>query len=182
MDEKMQQVLNFLVSKSGGLPPTVREICAATGIRSTSTVHSVLRRLQNAGLIDKTGQNARALRVSGAENPVLIPLYAGIDAFCSQTVQRYLPISKSGGQFAVIVPNGLKNAAILPGDTVFFTADGPPADGEPVLARCETQVVFRRYYQEPFGVRLQSDDEFVLPIYTAQATVLGRATAIFRAL
>lgn len=178
----MQLVLNFLVSKSGGLPPTIREICAATGIRSTSTVHSVLSRLQNAGLIDKTGQNARALRVTGAENPVLIPLYASIDAFCNQTVQRYLPVSRGRGQFAVIVPNGLKDAAILPGDIVLFTPDGPAADGEPVLARCENQVVFRRYYQEPFGVRLQSDDEFVLPIYTAQATVLGRAKAIFRAL
>ena len=178
----MQLVLNFLVSKSGGLPPTIREICAATGIRSTSTVHSVLSRLQNAGLIDKTGQNARALRVTGEENPVLIPLYASIDAFCNQTVQRYLPVSRGRGQFAVIVPNGLKDAAILPGDIVLFTPDGPAADGEPVLARCENQVVFRRYYQEPFGVRLQSDDEFVLPIYTAQATVLGRAKAIFRAL
>ena len=67
LTEKQERVYQFLVKCSGdGLPPTVREICAATGIKSTSSVHGILNLLEEAGYIERDARFSRAIKIGGA--------------------------------------------------------------------------------------------------------------------
>mgnify|MGYP000182778294 CR=1 FL=1 len=62
---KQEQILEF-VSKQvdeKGYPPSVREICSAVGFKSTSTVHSYLKKLEKNGVIRKEPSKTRALKV-----------------------------------------------------------------------------------------------------------------------
>ena len=60
LNEKQQAVYHCIINAMAeGLPPTVREICAATGIKSTSTVHAVLKKLEEAGYITRGAGSSR---------------------------------------------------------------------------------------------------------------------------
>ena len=64
LTEKQQQVYNVLVKQiSSGFPPSVREICSATGIKSTSTVHAILNALEEEGYIIRDAKNSRSIRL-----------------------------------------------------------------------------------------------------------------------
>ena len=77
--QKQIDVYNFLVRElSGGLPPTVREICRATGIKSTSTVHALLESLEEQGLITRDPHNSRAIRITAASDSSFVPVVGRI--------------------------------------------------------------------------------------------------------
>ena len=57
-----------------GYPPTVREICAELGIRSTSTVHRYLRELQSEGRITMGENQNRAITLNEAAPAGTIPV------------------------------------------------------------------------------------------------------------
>ena len=60
LSEKQLKVYKYLVKEmSSGFPPTVREICAATGIKSTSTVHAILNVLEEEGYITRDAKSSR---------------------------------------------------------------------------------------------------------------------------
>jgi len=65
LTEKQQQILDFISARieQQGYPPSVREICKAVGLKSTSTVHGYLERLEKKGLIEKDPSKTRALRI-----------------------------------------------------------------------------------------------------------------------
>ena len=65
LNEKQQKVLSFLQERAqDGLPPTVREICAAAGIKSTSTVHAYLKTLEENGYISRqSGLNLSLIHI-----------------------------------------------------------------------------------------------------------------------
>src|ERR1035437_2438430 len=78
---KQQKVFEYLrIITQSGLPPTVREICAATGIKSTSTVHGILNILEDEGYIRKKSQNARGIYIEGGKKPVNVPLLGRVTA------------------------------------------------------------------------------------------------------
>ena len=81
LTEKQQQVYNFLVKEmSQGLPPTVREICTATGIKSTSTVHAILNALEEEGYIIRDAKNSRSIRLDMDFQSAMVPLVGKITA------------------------------------------------------------------------------------------------------
>ena len=81
LTEKQQDVYNFLVKQmSQGLPPTVREICSATGIKSTSTVHAILGALEDGGYIIRDPKNSRSIRVDMGAPSAMVPLVGRITA------------------------------------------------------------------------------------------------------
>ena len=67
LNEKQQQILDFVNRqvREKGYPPSVREICSAVGFKSTSTVHSYIKKLEELGLIEKDPTKPRALKVLG---------------------------------------------------------------------------------------------------------------------
>ena len=79
LTEKQQKVYSFLVSKmSSGFPPTVREICAATGIKSTSTVHAILNVLEEESYIVRDAKFSRAIRLETDTDSSMVPLVGKI--------------------------------------------------------------------------------------------------------
>ena len=80
LTKSQQKVYDFLRQKvSGGVPPTVREICAATGLRSTSTVHAHLKTLERLGYITREAGLNRSIPVS----------YTQLDVYKRQPLGRW---------------------------------------------------------------------------------------------
>ena len=81
LTEKQQSVYNFLVKQmSSGFPPSVREICNATGIKSTSTVHAILSVLDEEGYITRDPKNSRSIRINSDFESAMVPLVGRITA------------------------------------------------------------------------------------------------------
>ena len=124
---KQQKVLAFLQERAQpGVPPTVREICMASGIRSTSTVHTYLKILEEGGYIERNGRLNRSIRMPGetvARVPLLGKVTAGIPITAVEEVQDYVPYSGGGyepGELFALRVSGtsMLNAGILDKDIV----------------------------------------------------------------
>ena len=90
LTEKQLAVYNYLIKEmAGGFPPTVREICAATGIKSTSTVHSILSILEDEGYIVRDAKSSRAIRLDMEYDSSLVPVVAELPP-----VSRYWRLRK----------------------------------------------------------------------------------------
>ena len=190
LTKKQQQVFEYLQSRmQSDIPPTVREICAATGIRSTSTVHGILRALTENGLITRDSQNARGIYIEGAEKSVQVPLLgrvtAGLPILAVEEIEEYIPFSgryaKGKKLFALRVQGeSMINAGILDGDIVVCEQEQSVDDGTIVVALIEDEATVKRIYREKFGVRLQPENDAFDPIYAAEVRVLGKVIASLR--
>ena len=128
LTEKQQKVFEFLRMKSqSGLPPTVREICAATNVKSTSTVHGILNALEEYGYISRNAQNARAIFIEQNKKPINIPLLgrvtAGLPILAVEQIEDYIPFyienADSKEFFALrVVGESMINAGIFDDDIV----------------------------------------------------------------
>ena len=75
LNKSQQKILDYLRERSqDGVPPSVREICAATGLKSTSTVHAHLKALEENGFISRDAGLNRAIHISGVERSVQVPV------------------------------------------------------------------------------------------------------------
>ena len=126
LSEKQQSVYNFLVKEmSSGFPPTVREICKATGIKSTSTVHAVLGVLEENGYIVRDAKNSRAIRLGTDFESAMVPLVGRITAgkpiLAVEEIEDYIPYPSrdAEGLFALkVVGLSMRDAGILDGDII----------------------------------------------------------------
>ena len=79
LNKSQQKILDYLRERSqDGVPPSVREICAATGLKSTSTVHAHLKALEENGFISRDAGLNRAIHISGVERSVQVPVLGDI--------------------------------------------------------------------------------------------------------
>lgn len=186
-----QKVFEFLNHRLvSSIPPTIREICSATGIKSTSTVHAILNKLENDGLIVRDKQNARSIHITGTDNVVNVPLLgrvsAGLPILAVEQIEEYIPYSPSyrfaNKQLFALRVNGesMKNAAILDSDIVVCEKTSTAEEGQIVVALIEDEATVKRFYREKFGFRLQPENDDFNPIYTAELTILGRVIACIR--
>lgn len=97
LNEKQQKVLEFVRERlQDDIPPSVREICDATGIKSTSTVHTYLKLLESEGYIDRRSGLNRAIRLPGesvSRVPLLGKVTAGVPILAVEEVEDYVPFS-----------------------------------------------------------------------------------------
>lgn len=188
LTQSQQKVYDYLVkTMPSGVPPSVREICAATGLRSTSTVHAHLKTLERLGYITRDAGLNRSIRIEGAEPAAQVPILgrvtAGIPILAVEDIEGYIPFPQKAGKelFALhVVGLSMRDAGILDGD--FVVAERTPAaeDGEIVVAMIEDEATVKRFYREPGGVRLQPENPDFEPIYSDCATVLGKVVAVVR--
>ncbi len=189
LNEKQQKVLEFLRERAGeGLPPTVREICAAAGIKSTSTVHSYLKILENEGYISRqTGLN-RAIRMPG-ENVTRVPLVgkvtAGLPILAVENVEDYVPYSGGGYPaselFALRVQGmSMMNAGILDRDVVIVHRTPVAQNGDIVVALLGDEATVKRIFVENGYIRLQPENDAFEPIIVDEVVVLGRVVSLVR--
>ena len=188
LTKSQQKVYDFLRQEaSTGVPPTVREICAGTGLRSTSTVHAHLKTLERLGYISREAGLNRSIRVEGetpaAQVPVLGKVTAGMPILAVEDIEGYIPFPKKEGKelFALHVSGlSMRDAGILDGDYVVAERTSTADDGEIVVAMIDDEATVKRLYREKEGVRLQPANPDFQPIYSDHASVLGKVIAVMR--
>ena len=188
LTKSQQKVYDFLRQEaSTGVPPTVREICAGTGLRSTSTVHAHLKTLERLGYISREAGLNRSIRVEGetpaAQVPVLGKVTAGMPILAVEDIEGYIPFPKKEGKelFALHVSGlSMRDAGILDGDYVVAEQTSTADDGEIVVAMIDDEATVKRLYREKDRVRLQPENPDFQPIYSDHASVLGKVIAVMR--
>ena len=189
LTEKQQQVLTFLKERAqDGLPPSVREFCSATGIKSTSTVHAYLRLLEDEGYISRQSGLNRAIRLPG-ESVVRVPLLgkvtAGIPILAVEQVEEYVPYSGGGyhaGELFALRVSGTSmiNAGILDKDIVIVKKTPVAENGDIVVALIGDEATVKRIYREKDHIRLQPENDAFEPIIVKEVVVLGKVVSLLR--
>ncbi len=191
MTDNQRKVFDFLRERlQDNIPPSVREICDATGIRSTSSVHGILRALEDQGLIERDSQNARSIHLVGSRSARQVPLIgqvqAGMPVLAVEQIEAYIPfapqsITSDKEYFALRVRGeSMINAAILDGDIVICEKTSVASEGQIVVALIDDEATVKRFYREKNGFRLQPENDDFSPIYCADLLILGRVIASIR--
>ena len=190
LNEKQQKVLAFVKERLGdGIPPTVREICDACGIKSTSTVHAYLKRLEEEGYIDRMDGLNRAIRLPGesvTRVPLLGKVTAGLPILAVEEVEDYVPFSggsqyPAGELFALRVSGtSMINAGILDRDVVIVQRTNTAQNGDIVVALIDDEATVKRFYRDGRRFRLQPENDDYKPIYTDHVRILGKVVASIR--
>lgn len=190
LTKSQQKIYDFLKDRSQyGIPPSVREICAATGLKSTSTVHAHLKALENLGYISRDAGLNRAIHIEGCEQTAQVPILgkvtAGLPILAVEEIQGYLPITASqqrGRELFALTVQGesMKNAGILDGDYVVVERTPTARDGDIVVALIEDEATVKRLYREIDCVRLQPENDAFEPIYAKEVIILGKVVSVVR--
>ena len=191
--EKKMQILDFIRREidDKGYPPSVREICLAVGLKSTSTVHAHLNRLEEEGYIRRDATKPRALEltdtatVRGRSVPLVGRVTAGMPILAQQNIEEYymLPQNLVGGDEVFILSvqgESMIEAGILDGDFVIVRRQSHTENGDIVVAMIDDEATVKRIFYEKTRVRLQPENSAMQPIYAREVTVLGRVIALFR--
>lgn len=186
--QKQIDVYNFLVRElSGGLPPTVREICRATGIKSTSTVHAVLESLEEQGLITRDPHNSRAIRITAASDSSFVPVVGRITAgqpiLAVEEIEDYIPYptKDSKSLFALrVVGLSMRDAGILDGDIIIADRDLQSRSGDIVVALDGEEATVKRLLLKDGQVILMPENPDYNPIYPENPEILGKVVGNFR--
>ncbi|MGI6175273.1 MAG: transcriptional repressor LexA [Christensenellales bacterium] len=199
LTDKQRVVYNCIVDFQieNGYPPSVREICEATGLRSTSTVHGYITRLEKNGMLQRKGENMRrAILTNDFSKQVYrcknIPLLGRIAAG-----QPISAIENNEGMWSV--PNELLgthaqdevfilevqgesmiNAGIFDGDKIIVKQSSTAENGQIVVAMLDDEATVKRFYKENGRFRLQPENDAMKPIYTDQVDVIGCVIGLLR--
>ena len=178
-----------------GYAPSVRDICRALNIRSTSTVHGYLHRLDEKGYLQMSSRKSRAMRIEpSAEEtgeqtrrvPILGRVTAGTPILAIENYDGYVdfPTVMARGRsnlFALrVMGESMIEAGILNGDIVIVESLQHADDGDIVVAMIEDEATVKRFYRDNGRIRLQPANSTMKPIYAPEVTVLGKVIANFR--
>lgn len=202
-------IYDFIRSYTGehGYPPSVREIGSAVGLASPSTVHMHLKVLEEQGLIRRDSKKPRTIEVMGAKqagdaqlagvtqdvdrNIICLPLVgrvaAGVPILAEQNVEETLalPTSIVGDASSFILRvrgDSMINAGIFDGDYIVVTEQADAHDGEIVVALIDDSATVKTFYREKDRIRLQPENDTMEPIYVEDPKIIGRVTALIRAM
>ncbi len=191
--ESQNRILEFIKQElqAHGYPPSVREICEAVNLKSTSTVHGHLRELENRGLIRRDPTKPRALEVldnplsKGRTVPLIGRVTAGQPILAEQNIEDYLVMPQDlvghDELFALrIEGESMIGAGILNGDYVVVRQQSEAQNGEIVVAMIDDEATVKRYFKEHHHFRLQPENPAMEPIIVDEVTVLGKVVALVR--
>jgi repressor LexA len=188
LSEKQQSVYNFLVKEmSSGFPPTVREICKATGIKSTSTVHAVLGVLEENGYIVRDAKNSRAIRLGTDFESAMVPLVGRITAgkpiLAVEEIEDYIPYPSrdAEGLFALkVVGLSMRDAGILDGDIIVADKNTPCRNGDIVVGMDGDEATVKRLKIKDGKIIFMPENPDFSPIYPENPIILGKVIGNFR--
>lgn len=190
LNDTQQRILAYLRECSGeGLPPTVREICKELSIKSTSTVHGHLRRLEELGYITRDSRLNRAIKLTDESPVTQVPLIgkvtAGIPILAVEEVVAHIPFPadnrRSHELFALrIVGESMVEAGILDGDIVVCEKTATASNGEIVVAMIDDEATVKRFFKEDGHYRLQPENPVYDPIIVDEVSILGKVISCIR--
>lgn len=199
--EKQHEILQFINEEvtTRGYPPTVREICNATGLASTSTVHGHLARLEKHGYIVRDPSKPRAIEVTESglnklgisENTGKIPLLgvvtAGEPILAVEEATDFFPVPDyitydSENLFMLTIRgDSMINAGILDGDLVIVKRQEVADNGDIVIAMTDhDEATCKRFYKEDNHIRLEPENDELDSIILPDVSILGRVVSLFR--
>lgn len=190
LSKSQQKIFDYLKECSAeGRVPSVREICAETGLSSTSTVHHHLKALEQKGLITREHGVNRCIQISGEEKSVGIPVLgrvaAGYPILAVENVECYVPVSESVKRgrdlFALrIQGESMINAGIFNDDIVIVHRTPVAENGEIVVALVGDEATVKRFYKEDGHFRLQPENDNFDPIIVDDVVLLGKVISLIR--
>lgn len=178
-----------------GYPPSVREIGGAVGLKSSSTVHGYLKRLEDKGYIRRDPTKPRAVELIGdpirprAEEinmvPVLGRVAAGLPILATENRDFNLPLPSSffgDGEFFMLKVKGdsMIDAGIHEGDLVVVRQQPAANNGDIVVAMIEDEATVKRFYRENSQIRLQPENPAMEPIIAKDVSILGKVVGLLR--
>ncbi|WP_138158897.1 transcriptional repressor LexA [Peptoniphilus catoniae] len=183
--------------ESNGYPPTVREICTELNIKSTSTVHGSMEKLENKGYIKKDPTKPRAIEILDSNNDLLltkkktvdIPIVgcvtAGMPILAYENIEDTYPLPLEFTQdkdlfILKVRGESMINAGILDGDYVIIEKTDFARNGDKVLALIEDEATIKTFYKEDGIYRLQPENDSMEPIYVSNLSILGKIVGLYR--
>ena len=198
--EKQREILEYIKNEimNRGFPPSVREICEAVELKSTSSVHAHLETLEKNGYIrrDPTkprtieilDDNFNLLRREMVNVPVVGTVTAGQPILAVENIESYFPVPAEfmpNQQCFILNVQGesMVNAGILDGDQVLVHQQPDAQNGEIVVALLGEEATVKRYYKEKNCYRLQPENDTMEPIIVdsdQEFKILGKVFGVFR--
>ena len=192
-----QQILDFINRQvhEVGYPPSIREICAAVGLNSPSTVHTYLKKLEDKGLLVKDGSKTRAIRlVETQPEPVpetsvaeylSVPDLAGTPILAEENVMDTFPLpmvfAHNKDVFMLKVKgDSMIDAGILSGDYVIVMQQNTADNGDIVVALLDDSATVKTFYREDGYIRLQPENDALSPILVRDVRILGKVAGVMR--
>ena len=197
VSDKQLEIYEFLkiYTENKGYPPSVREICEAVNLRSTSTVHGHLKRLEKKGLIKRDPTKPRALEIIEMSNskkemlniPIIGKVTAGAPILATENIEDTFPIPieyiKHNDELFMLKVTGdsMINAGINDGDYAIIEKAPTAENGEIVVALIENEATIKTFYKEKDHIRLQPENDTLSPIIVEECSILGKLVGLFRA-
>lgn len=185
--DKPQQILAFVndFMQENGFPPSVREIGAAVGLRSTASVTYRLRQLEEQGLLRASGAKGRKRAVVSSQKPGQIPVVgvvtAGMPILAVENQEGTMPWEGDPDCFALRVRgDSMIGAGILNGDKVVVRPQTTADDGQIVVARLGDEATVKRLLHRDGKVLLMPENPAYEPIDAAEAEIIGLVKAVVR--
>ena len=196
---KQEEILNYMKEEilTKGYPPTVREICQAVHLKSTSSVHAHLATLEKLGLIERDPTKPRAIEICDdsfqmvrkeiVSLPVVGTVAAGQPLLAQQNIDSYFPVPAEfvpGGESFVLKVKGdsMINVGIFNGDRIFVKSCNTASNGDIIVALVDDSATVKTFYKEKDHIRLQPENDTMEPIIVDDCTILGKVFGVFRML
>ncbi|WPX07650.1 transcriptional repressor LexA [Anaerocellum danielii] len=196
LTKKQEEILEFIKKriKEKGYPPAVREICEATGLKSTSTVHGHLTRLEKKGYIRRDPSKPRAIEIVDDEfyvhrNVVQLPLVgkvtAGEPILAVENIEETmtLPYDLVGTEDAFLLRvkgDSMIEAGIFDNDIIIVRRQNVAENGDIVVALIDEEATVKRFYKEHDHIRLQPENKAMEPIIVKDVKILGKVIGLIR--
>ncbi len=197
LTSKQLEIMNFIKQEilSKGYPPTVRDICEAVGLKSTSTVHAHLERLEMKGLIRRDPTKPRAIELVDDEFtvirkemvnvPVVGQVAAGQPLLAVENISNYFPIPVEympNQQTFMLRVKGesMVNAGIFSGDLILVEQTQDVRNGDIVVALVDDSATVKTFFKEKDHIRLQPENDHMDPIIVNDCSILGNVIVVFR--
>ncbi len=185
--DKQEKILAFLnrFIEDNGYPPTVREICAAVGLKSTATVSYHLTELKKQGRIQNDRGKRRAITLPEQSRAGRIPLVgvvtAGYPILAQENLEGSIPWDGDPDCFALrIQGDSMIGAGILDGDKVVVRPQPDAVNGDIVIALLENEATCKRFRRDSTGIWLLPENPDYAPIDGRDAQILGKVKAVLR--
>ncbi len=191
--DTQQRILDYIENyiEVNGFPPSVREIGQAVDLKSTSTVHGHLNRLEKKGLLHRKAMKPRTIDVTrdGKPQMVKLPLLgrvaAGVPILAEEDAEGYMQLPDcmvgQGDHFILeIRGESMISAGIMNGDYVVVKRQQTAQNGEIVIAMIDDEATCKRYFKEPDRIRLQPENPRMRPFYARSVTILGKVMSVYR--